>query len=597
MSLIAELQRRKVFKVAVAYGVVAWLVIQVASTIAPQMGLPEWAPRFITLLVLLGFPITLVLAWIFDKTPEGLKVEPATAGNKRMIAIAAVLVALALAWYWTGLPKAPEPGETSSIGENSEYARSIAVLPFVNMSGDAENEYFSDGISEEILNSLAQMPELQVAARTSSFSFKGLKKEIPEIARELEVRMVLEGSVRKQGDRVRITAQLIDASQGFHVWSQTYDRELKDIFAIQDEIAQAIASELQIELDATQGDGEPIADTSDLEAYDHYLRALSLWQARGDKNLREAERLFRAALALDPKFAKAWAGLALTLTVLPEWTSKPLDSSWRDARDAAEHALALDPTLPEPYAVMAYIAGGEFRFATSRAMFERSLTLAPSYATGYQWHGEMLGYEGDLARSYDVTLQAIKLDPKSPIMRWAHNNQLWALGRDDEVVAVCEPILAERPDWRLCELAKLDVTMLRKDYIAARAMLRRLSEARGEAAVQFGDALIDALEGKHDSRAIAEQLADLPDGSINPTSLTPLADQGVVVWLTMLGHKDLALRRARKVALTLPHYARGMLFDAHLRSLACEPDFQALARELKVDEDGVRALCADGGGP
>jgi TolB-like protein len=372
-----ELRRRKVFKVAVAYAVVAWLVIQVASTITPQLNLPEWAPRLITLVVLLGFPLVLVLAWMLDKTPEGVKVASATIGNKRMFAIAAVLAALAIGWYWKGRPE-PVEGHSAAEGE-----RSIAVLPFVNMSDDKENEFFSDGISEEILNSLAQMPDLRVAARTSSFSFKGQQKEIPEIARELNVRMVLEGSVRKQDDQVRITAQLVDAETGFHAWSQTYDRELKDIFAIQDEISRAIADELQVKLGAAHGDGAPRPDTTSLEAYDAYLKGLPLLQERGRENLIEAERLFRTALALDPRFAKAWAGLAMTLMIFPEYSVAPLAATWSEARDAAEYALALDLTLPEPYVVLGWIAGGEFRYATSHALFDRALELAPSFATGY----------------------------------------------------------------------------------------------------------------------------------------------------------------------------------------------------------------------
>jgi TolB-like protein len=584
-----ELRRRKVFKVAVAYAVVAWLVIQVASTIAPQLNLPEWAPRLITLVVLLGFPVVLVLAWMLEKTPEGLKVEPATVGNKRMFAIAAVLVALAIGWYWKGRPEAPD---TSSV---SDDMRSIAVLPFVNMSGDEENEFFSDGISEEILNSLAQMPNLRVAARTSSFSFKGQQKEIPDIARELNVRMVLEGSVRKQDDRVRITAQLIDAETGFHAWSQAYDRQLKDIFAIQDEIARAIADELQVKLGAAYGDGAPRADTTSLAAYDAYLKALPLLQDRGQDNLIEAERLFRAALALDPRFAKAWAGLAMTLTLLPEYSSAPLAATWSKAGNAAEYALAIEPTLPEPYVVLGYIAGGEFRFATGRALFDRALELAPSSATGYQWYGRMLYNEGDFSRAFELTQKAVMLDPKAPIMYAAHVNVLRALGRDDEAAAICETtVLADWQSGRFCERLKFNVAVLRNDYPAARTALQRLSEPRGIDAVHFADAVVDALEGKGDPRAVATRLADLPDGGRDPESLTPLSNVGIAIVLTAMGYKDLALARIRQAAQVSPYLARGLLFFPQLHALACEPEFQALARELQIDEARAAALCRKG---
>jgi adenylate cyclase len=280
MSLIAELKRRKVFKVGAAYLIVGWLLIQVAATIAPQLNLPEWSPRLITFVILLGFPIAILLAWVLDLTPDGIKLDAAPIGNKRIFVIVAILLALSIGWYWRGRHA------QDTLGVD---ARSVAVLPFINMSGDKDNEYFSDGISEEILNVLARTPELRVAARTSSFSFKGGNKEVPEIAKELNVRMVLEGSVRKQGERVRITAQLIDASSGYHVWSQTYDRDLKDIFAIQDEIAQAIASELKVKLaDAVTG-ATTSPDTADLVAYDLYLKGLALWQARGESNLHAAD--------------------------------------------------------------------------------------------------------------------------------------------------------------------------------------------------------------------------------------------------------------------------------------------------------------------
>ena len=237
MSMMSELKRRSVFKVGAAYLVVGWLVVQAASILFPLFEAPAWALRVFVLVIFLGFPVALVLAWVFDVTPEGVKVDAGREGSWKFYAVAGVVMALALGWYFYGQPA------TRAVAPDQ---RSIAVLPFVNMSGDAENEYFSDGISEEILNQLAKMPELRVAARTSSFSFKGGKLEIPDIARELQVRLVLEGSVRKQGNTVRITAQLIDAEGGFHLWSETYDRDLKDIFAVQDEIARAIAKQLQL---------------------------------------------------------------------------------------------------------------------------------------------------------------------------------------------------------------------------------------------------------------------------------------------------------------------------------------------------------------
>jgi tetratricopeptide (TPR) repeat protein len=242
---------------------------------------------------------------------------------------------------------------------------------------------------------------------------------------------------------------------------------------------------------------------------------------------------------------------------------------------------------------LGYIAGGEFRFATSRALFARALEFAPSSATVYQWYGRMLLYEGDFARAYEITLKAVMLDPKAPIMHWAHVNVLRALGRDDEAVAVCETPLAD-PASPFCERIKFSVAVRRQDYPTARAALRRMSEPRGEEAMRFSDALMDALEGKSDSRAVAAQLADLPDGQRDSASLSPLSSGQVVFVLTTMGYKDLALRWVRQFAQVSPYVARSLLLGSQLHALACEPEFQALARELEIDEARAAALCQAG---
>ena len=584
MTLFAELQRRKVFKVGAAYLVVGWLLIQIASTVAPQLNLPEWAPRLITFVILLGFPVAILLAWAIDLSSDGIRIDAAPLGNKRMIAAVALLVALAFGWYWKG-HRSPDA--------NGVDARSIAVLPFVNMSGDKDNEYFSDGISEEILNVLARTPALRVAARTSSFSFKDKATEVPVIAHELNVRMILEGSVRKQGDRVRITAQLIDASNGYHVWSQTYDRELKDIFAIQDEIANAIARELNVKLNATVANGVTVPDTTNLKAFDLYLQGTALWQARGDKNLYKALDAFHAALALDPNYAKAWAGLALTYTVIPDWSNMPLAESRPLARDAAEHAMALDPNLPEPYAALGFIAGSEYRFATARAMYQRSLAVAPSYATAYQWFGETLATEGDLATSLAKMRQAAALDPKSAIVSSILVNGLTAAGRDDEALTVCDSIVAVESEW--CPLARFDLAMSRKDYAAARSALEASAAARGPEALAFFHAQMDALDGKGDVNAIAMKLLDLPDGQSNPTGLTPMTGTDAAYWYLAVGRSDLAVERFARFARLLPYNARSAAFDPHLAALHCEPKFQDVLRSLRIAKSRFAARCPKGG--
>ena len=276
MSLIAELQRRKVFKVGAAYLVVAWLAVQAASITFPTFEAPLWALRVFILVALLGFPLALVMAWVFDATPEGMKFDPDVSGSKRVFAGAALLIVLALAWYFHGQmafrqgPASPPATANAATARPKLDATSIAVLPFVDMSQLKDQEYFSDGLSEELLNLLAQLPQLRVIARTSSFSFKGKEVDVATIARTLNVANVLEGSVRKSGNTLRITAQLIRASDSSHLWSQTYDRELTDVFKVQDEIAGAVVAALKLQLLPDQSMNN--ARRSDVpEAYNQFL--------------------------------------------------------------------------------------------------------------------------------------------------------------------------------------------------------------------------------------------------------------------------------------------------------------------------------------
>jgi TolB-like protein len=277
-----ELKRRNVVRVAAAYAVVAWLLIEVSDTIFPRLGFPDWTVTFIIVLVALGFPLALFLSWAYELTPEGVKrteevpVEASVTrltGRRLDFAIIGVM-ALAIGWLsWEQFGPGGEAREAS-----------IAVLPFVDMSADGDQEYFGDGLSEEILNLLAGIRELKVSGRTSSFSFKGTNVSIPEIGRTLGVAHVLEGSVRRSGDDLRITAQLVEAGTGFHLWSDTYDRRMVDVFAIQDEIAGAIADALRLTLVASAH------ETADLEAYDLYLMARTLIYGRSVEGLNEAHR-------------------------------------------------------------------------------------------------------------------------------------------------------------------------------------------------------------------------------------------------------------------------------------------------------------------
>ena len=322
MSLFAELQRRNVFRVAAAYLVVGWLLVEVSTTLLPLFGAPEWVSRVLVFVIVLGFVPAVIIAWVYELTPEGIKRESdvdrdasitsVTAKRLNLITIAAVVIGVLLVgWLRFGAAPVDTSQVVAEIVATEVDDSSVAVLPFVNMSGDADNEYFSDGLTETLLHMLAQLPELKVAARTSSFAFKGQDRDIREIADALDVAHVLEGSVQRAGDRVRITVQLIRASDGFHVWSENYDRTLDDIFGIQDEIAGRVGSALSASL--LQNDaGRSIVGvgTSNIEAYDDYLHALASLATGSFSGYRAAEQSLQAALARDPEFVDAKIRLA-----------------------------------------------------------------------------------------------------------------------------------------------------------------------------------------------------------------------------------------------------------------------------------------------
>jgi adenylate cyclase len=382
MSLFEELKRRKVFKVGVGYLVVAWLIVQVASIGFPAFDAPPWALRVFILVLLLGFPISLLFAWAFDVTPEGIKADPAQRGNKRFLLVTVVLIALAFAWYFKGQPSfrdAPPPVARTSPAKAATPvarfpARSIAVLPFVNMSTDAENEFFSDGISEEILNSLARIDGMQVVGRTSSFQFKGKNTDLRTIGEALGVAAVLEGSVRREGERARITAQLIRTVDGIHLWSETYDREVKDSLAVQTDIAEQVAGALDVVLDDRQRARMRQAGVKNVDAFIAYQKGLKLYDlAHSDAQrdllagLREANAQFDLATTLEPGFYAAHFAKA----------------------DLFEHSLQ-DDKLGQAEHVQAQrdaLRTLELAASSSRDEQQRLITLAERQMLSDDWHG------------------------------------------------------------------------------------------------------------------------------------------------------------------------------------------------------------------
>lgn len=430
MGLFAELRRRNVFRVGVAYVLLAWVVIQVTDTVGPAINLPEWTLSVVTWFGVIGFPFALFFAWAFELTPDGIKLEKDvdrtesvthSTGRKIDFVIIGLLVVALLSVVIFDDPSPAIPGaDQDTVAEAAAEpgaARSydsIGVLPFENMSSDPEQDYLSDGIAEELLNALAKLQNLQVAARTSSFAFKGQNESITAIGSKLKVDTILEGSVRKSGDRLRITAQLIDAADGFHLWSETYDRELTDVFQIQDDITKAIVAALRVHLDTGEALVVRESETTSMEAYEAYLRGKHQLRQSGQSSSRAALTSFREATDLDPSFAPAWAGRALTVMYLREtdfWGEIPREEARVLARNNIDRALALDSELAEAYVAEGMLLADDYRYEEALQSFEKAVTINPSLAEGWTWRSRLLGRFGRIREARQDMLKALRLDP------------------------------------------------------------------------------------------------------------------------------------------------------------------------------------------
>ena len=472
-QFFAELKRRRVFRVMAIYGAVGFVLLQVAELLGEGLRLPEYFLSLVTALVLVGFPIAIVLAWAFETTPEGIRrtedatdeeiaailAEPATrrwpAGLLALIGI----VALVAGAWWVGRRTAPATstdaadeatGMQLAVPAAVDEARpTIAVLPFADMSPEGDQEYFSDGITEELSNVLAGISELTVMARTSAFAFKEKDLDMRTIGDSLDVGYLVEGSVRKAGDELRITAQLIDAEDGSHVWSQQYDRRLDDVFAIQTEIAEAIANELRVPLGLVEGE-RLVSPTEDIEAYDLYLAGRTRMRERGDA-LGEAISLFEAAIARDSSWAPAWASLA-EVSEIKVWYPWSFREEFTDAKQwvreahetaelAANRALELDPDNGSALVALGNVQRNRAEWEAAERTYLQALAADPEYAEAHHQYADLLFNMGRIDEAVRALDRAYALDP-APVRGRALS---WALildDRTDEALQLLEHVLA-----------------------------------------------------------------------------------------------------------------------------------------------------------
>ena len=422
MNLFAELRRRNVIRIAVLYLVSSWVLLQLTDVLSSLLNVPESAGSIVVMLLILGFVPVLIFAWVYEMTPEGLKREvdvdrsqsqtPVTGKKINTLIVALLIIAIGglIADRLVPETRVEVDDILVELPDTPIDDLSIAVLPFADLSQDQDQQYFTDGLTEELLNLLVGVDDLHVASRTSSFAYRGSTLSVPEISKALNVGHILEGSVRKDGDRIRITAQLIAADTDRHLWSENFDRELVDIFAIQDEIANAIVQALTGKLGVgTERVISVDVATENLDAYQMYLTARELFLKRTD--LRESIRLFRAAIELDPLFARAWEGLAAVEAVANDWIPDGIDH-YPLAREAAEKALSLDPDLSMPLAVLGSVASdADKNHILAGDYLDAALKKDPKNTTAWLWLGirqNLLGFFDDAIESLET---CVSLDP------------------------------------------------------------------------------------------------------------------------------------------------------------------------------------------
>jgi len=451
MSLLAEIRRRKVVQAAAVYAAVVWLLIQVIGSVKEPLSLPSWTDTLVIVLAVAGLPLTLIVAWLFDFTPRGFTRTPEEPADP--------------------LPAAAHPPE-------SPGGKSIAVLPFENMSMDPEQEYFGNGIAEEILNALAQVRGLHVAARTSSFYFKGKDVELQTIGEKLHVNHVLEGSVRKAGNRLRITAQLIEIKDGYHLWSETYDREMADIFGIQEEIARSVVKRLKVELGLAQDETIVTPGTSNAKAHSCYLRGRFFMNHMDRTRAEQAFEAFKEAVAIDPTYAAGYGGLARAIL----WRGMFQPSERREdfLRAAYARALELDPNQVDALGAKGYdLAVLQYDFAGATEVFEAGAALGLEHDLAFDLglHLFVATLRGE--ELLKIASEAEQHDPLSAIFKMVVGITLSWLGRYDEAIAKLKEALELEPHqpWPLVEVARNNIRLRR--FAEASEVIDRLQLLMG----------------------------------------------------------------------------------------------------------------------
>jgi adenylate cyclase len=566
LVLLREMKRRHVFRVAFAYAGVSWAVIQVSSSFFPPLGIPDWALSLVAATLVLGFPVAMVLAWAYDITPAGVERTPAPPGTLEEEIRAA---------------RRPVAPADSAAAVPTPDRSSIAVLPFVDHGGAGEHRFLGDGLAEELIHGLADLPGLRVVARTSSFLFRGDSLDVREVGSRLGVGLVLEGSVRVTGSRVRLAAQLVDAHSGYALWSRVFAREIEDLLLLQEEVANRIVEALRVAIRGwvpvpLAGDAVLRGSTADVEAYTHFLRGRAAWYERTHASLAEAVREFETAVRVDPGFAQAYAGLADSFAILVDYGLLSPGDGVHRAGAAAARALELSPGLPDAHSSAALVLQVEGDLEGAEAGFRRALALQPRYGVARQRLALLLAWTARFEEAREHMELARDVDPISPILSASRAWIEYYAGSYDTAIEMLLPVVSANPRLAAARVP-LALAWLGSGRPGEAVSLLREAMDRGD-----GSASVLALHGyalgrTGDTAGAARQLADLrglgADRYVSSYYLA-IATLGV-------GDADGALHELRRAAdegaAQLVYLEVEPIFDP----LRDDPDFRAITRQVR----------------
>jgi TolB-like protein len=576
MSLFAELKRRNVFRVGIAYIVLAWMLLQVGDTLAPALRLPDWINSALAFFLILGFPLAIFFAWAFELTPEGLKLEKnvdrdssiAPQTGHKLDRTIIVLLAAALAYFiWQSQVVPKDEGATETAGG----LPSIAVLPFENMSSDAEQEYFSDGLTEELLNLLAKIPELKVTSRTSAFFYKGKDIRISDVGRELGVNHVLEGSVRKSGKKIRITAQLIEVDTDAHLWSETWDRNLNDVFSIQDEIAAKVVDELRVQLL-----GElPHAVATDGASYSLFLQARHTINQRTHESLRRGEELIERAIAIDPEYAPAWVLKAQIYSQQGDVGARPAREAGALARAAVDRALELDPGNAAAHALSGDVMiSFEQNYADAKPVFEKALELDANDVDVLYQASVYYAFIGQPEKALQVALRTYERDPLFVPNHATLSYVYDMLGRYEDAEAIMRKRIEVSPDSFGTYYYQAIPLLMMGRYDEA------LEAAEQEGLDGFKQTMLAIVysqlgNGEESDKAMQALLAQQSDGW----------DWQVVEARAMRGEIDAAFEAMEAAYANQDVGVQLILGDRLIENLRDDPRYEAMVRKMGIRVD------------